>query len=141
MLRLKEKSISEAIQHHNSEIHARGETLLMEHQVQHVKVIECFLRAAVPLSKIQHFRKVFEETGYQLIDRHHMSDLIPVDLKQEKSRIQSKIFEQDVSVIFDGTSQLGEALAIVLHFVTCVIEQRLIRVELLSKRMKGEEIA
>ena len=112
----------------------------MEHQVQHVKVIECFLRAAVPLSKIQHFRKVFEETGYQLIDRHHMSDLIPVVLKQEKSRIQSKIFEQDVSVIFDGTSQLGEALAIVLHFVTCVIEQRLIRVELLFKSLKGEEI-
>ena len=143
MLRLKEKSISEAIQHHNSEVHARGETLLMEHQVHHVKVIECFLRAAVSLSKIQHFRKVFEETGFQLIDRHHMSDLIPVVLKQEKSRIQSKIFEQDVSVIilFDGTSRLGEALAIVLHFVTCVIEQRLIRVELLSKRMKGEEIA
>ena len=115
--------------------------MLMEHQVQHVKVIKCFLRAAVPLSKIQHFRKVFEETGYQRIDRHHMSDLIPVVLKQEKSRIQSKIFEQDVSVIFDGTSQLGEALVIVLHFVTCVIEQRLIRVELLSKRMKGEEIA
>ena len=113
----------------------------MEHQVQHVKVIECFLRAAVPLSKIQHFRIVFEETGYQLIDRHHMSDLIPVVLKQEKSRIQSKIFEQDASVIFYGTSQLDEALAIVLHFVTCVIEQRLIRVELLSKRMKGEEIA
>ena len=63
MLRLKEKSISEAIQHHNGEVHARGETLLMEHQVHHIKVIECFLRAAVPLSKIQHFRKVFEETG------------------------------------------------------------------------------
>ena len=84
---------------------------------------------------------MFEDTGYQLIDRHHMSDLILVVLKQEKSRIQSKIFEQDVSVMFDGTGQLGEALAIVLNFVTCVIEQRLIRVELLSKRMKGEEIA
>ena len=67
----------------------------MERQVQHVKVIACFLRAAVPLSKkIQHFRKVFEEIGYQLIDRHHMSDLIPVVLKQEKSRIQSKILNK-----------------------------------------------
>ena len=69
-----------------------------------------------------------------------MLDLIPVVLKQEKSRIQSKIFEQDVSVIFDVTSQLGEALAIVLHFVTCVLEQRLIRVELLFKSLKGKEI-
>ena len=66
----------------------------MEHQVQHVKVIACFLRAVVPLSKIQHFRKVFEEIGYQLIDRHHMLNLIPVVLKQEKSRIQSKILNK-----------------------------------------------
>ena len=113
----------------------------MKHQVHHVKVIECFLRATVPLSKIQHFRKVFEETGYQLIDRHHISDLIPVVLEQEKSRTQRKNFEQDVSVIFYDISQLGEALAIVLHFVTRVIEQRLIRVELLFKSLKGEEIA
>ena len=139
----REKSISEAIQQHNSEINARGETLPMENQVHHVKVVECFLRATVPLSKIQHFRKLFEETTYQLTDRHHMSDLNPIVLKQEKSRKQSKIFEQDVSIIFDGTSQLGEALAIVLHFVACEwsIEWHLIRVELLSASLKEEEIA
>ena len=70
-----------------------------------------------------------------------MSDLILVVLKQEKSRIQSEICEQDVLVIFDGTSRLGEALAIVLRFVTSewTIEQRLIRVELLSKEKKLHE--
>ena len=38
---------------------------------------------------------------------------------------------------------MGEALAIVLRFVTCEwsIEQRLIEVQLLSKSLKGEEIA
>ena len=115
----------------------------MEHQVHRVKVVECFLRAAVTLSKIQYFRQLLEETGYRLTDRHHMSDLIPVVLKQEKSRIQSEISEQDVSVIFDSTSRLGEALAIVLCFVTSewTIEQCLIRVELLSKSLKEEEIA
>ena len=48
-----------------------------------------------------------------------------------------------MSVIFDGTSRLGEALAIVLRFVTSEwsIEQRLIKVQLLSKSLKGEEIA
>ena len=66
----------------------------MEHQVQHVKVIECFLRAAVPLSKIQHFRKVFEETGYQLIDRHHMSDLIPVVLNKRKVEYKAKFLNK-----------------------------------------------
>ena len=111
----REKSISEAIQEHNSEVHPRGETLPMEHQVYRVKVVECFLRAAVPFSKLQHFRQLLEETGYRLTDRHHMGDLIPVVLKQEKSRIQSEVSEQNVSVIFDGTSRMGEALAIVLR--------------------------
>ncbi|XP_065892612.1 uncharacterized protein [Dysidea avara] len=139
----REKTIAEAIQQHNSEVHPRGETLPMEQQVHRVKVVESFLRAAVPLSKLQHFRKLLEETGYRLTDRHHMSDLIPVVLKQEKSRIQGEISEQDVSVIFDGTSRLGEALAMVVRFVTCEwnIEQRLIKVQLLSKSLKGEEIA
>ena len=48
-----------------------------------------------------------------------MGDLIPVVLKQEKSRKESEVSEQNVSVIFDGTSRMGEALAIVLCFVTC----------------------
>ena len=97
----REKSISEAIQQHNSEVHHRRETLPMEHQVHCVNVVECFLRATVPLSKMQHFRQLLEETRYRLNDKHHMLNLIPVVLKQEKSRIQS---EQDVLVIFNGTS-------------------------------------
>ena len=77
----REKSISEAIQEHNSEVHPRGETLPMKHHVYHVRVVECFLKAAVPFSKLQHFRKLLEETGYCLTDRHHMGGLIPVLLK------------------------------------------------------------
>ena len=48
-----------------------------------------------------------------------------------------------VSVIFDGTCRLGEALVIILRFVTrdWSIEQRLIRVQLLAKSLSGEEIA
>ena len=76
----------------------------MEHQVYRVKVVEYFLRTAVPFSKLQHFIKLLEETGYRLTDRHCTGDLIPVVLKQEKSRIQSEVSEQNVSLIFDGTS-------------------------------------
>lgn len=46
-------------------------------------------------------------------------------------------------VIFDGTTRLGEAFAIVLCFVDeeLCIQQRLVRMQLLSKSMSGEEIA
>ena len=139
----KERSIAEAIQQHNNEVHPRGETLSIDQQVYCVKIVECFLTAAVPLNKLQHFRTLLEETGHRLTDRHHMSDLIPLVLKQEKSKLLGEVSGQDVSVIFDGTSRLGEALAIVLRFVTAefTVEQRLVKVQLLSKSLKGEEIA
>ena len=46
-------------------------------------------------------------------------------------------------MIFDGTSHLGEALAIILRFVSpdWRIEQRLVQVQMLSKSLTGEEIA
>ena len=48
-----------------------------------------------------------------------------------------------MSVIFDGTTRLGEALAIVIRFVTdeWSLEQRLVKLQLLTKSMSGEEIA
>ena len=77
--------IAEAIQQHNNEVHPKGETRPIEQQVYHVKIVQCFLRAAVPINKIPHFRSLFEQSGYRLTDRHHMSDLIPLVFKEEKT--------------------------------------------------------
>ena len=46
-------------------------------------------------------------------------------------------------MIFDATTRLGEAMAVVLHFVDgqWQLQQRLVRLMLLSKSMTGEEIA
>ena len=128
----KEKSIVDALQKHNSEQHLQGETLSIDQQVYHVKVVSCFLRAAVPLNKMQYFRNLLEENAYRLTDRHYMSDLTPFILQQEQHCIQNEIAGENVSVIFDGTSRLGEALTIVLRFV---------RIQLLSQSLKGEEVA
>ena len=83
-----------------------------------MKVVSCFLRAAVPLNKMQFFRNLLEENAYRLTDRHYMSDLIPFILQQEHRKIQNEISGRDVSVIFDGTTHLGEALAIVFLFIS-----------------------
>ena len=61
---------------------------------------------------------------------------------EEKKRIRSEIGCQDVSFIFDGTTRLGEAMAIVLRFFSgWKIQQRLVRMSLLAKSMTGEEVA
>lgn len=93
-----------------------------------------------PLTKLNAFRNLLEENMLRLTDQSHMSDLVPlVVVTQEKSEISGK----PVSVIFDGTTRLGEAMAIVVRFTNSsfVIQQCLIHLQLLVKSMSGEEIA
>ena len=68
-------------------------------------------------NKIDHFRELLEETGYQLSDRHYMPNLIPFVRREEETRIKQEISRKHV-VVFDSTTHLGEALAIVLRFVS-----------------------
>ena len=52
-------------------------------QVFRIKVVSTFLRAGVPLNKLEVFGEIFEETGYRLTDRRNLHDLIPFIHKQE----------------------------------------------------------
>lgn len=76
-----------------------------------------------------------------LIDE--MSDYVPFIIKDEENLICREIEGKQLSVIFDGTSRIGEALAIVLRFVNddFSIQQRLVRMQMLAKSLSGEEIA
>ena len=74
-----------------------------------------------------------------------MFDLIPFILKEEEATIKNEISGKDLGVIFDGTTRFGEAIVIVivLRYVSdsWMLEQRLIRVQLLLKSVTGEELA
>ena len=61
---------------------------------------------------------------------------------EEHKRIKAELEGKNVSVIFDGTSQLGDALALILHFVSMDDKwkiERLVCLQLLMKSMTGEE--
>lgn len=72
-----------------------------------------------------------------------MSDHIPVIrlheislIKDEISLIKGEMAERNIGILFDGTTRLGEALAIVVRFVDdWEVKQRLIRLQLLTKTM------
>jgi len=72
-----------------------------------------------------------------------MSDLIPLLLSQEQADITGELSGRPISVVFDGTTRLGEAMAVVIRYIdpSFNIQQRLIRLQLLAKSMAGEEIA
>ena len=50
-----------------------------------------------------------------MVDKRYLLDLIPFILKEEQPRIKQEITDKPVSVIFDGTSHLGEVMVVVLH--------------------------
>lgn len=61
---------------------------------------------------------------------------------EETKEIKVEIEGRNVSIILDGTTWLGEPLAIVVRsLVGWKIEQHLIRLQLFVKSMTGEEIA
>ena len=64
-----------------------------------------------------------------LSDRRHMSNLVPLIISQEQADVKQEISGRPVSVIFDGTTRLGEAMAVIVRFVDdkLAIQQRLIR--------------
>ena len=97
--------------------HPVGETLPIDQRVYRVKVLKCFLRAAVPLTKLDYFRELLEESAYRLSDRRHMSDLVTLVVSQEQADIKSEVSGRQVSVVFDGTTRLGEAMAIVGRYI------------------------
>ena len=69
--------------------------------------------------------------------------MIPFIHNQEFDNIHKEINGKDVSVIFDGTTRLGKALAIVVCYVDpeWKILQRLVHPQLLVKSVTGEELA
>ena len=135
----REQDIATAFARYSQHEHVSGETLSREVQVYRIQVVTTFLKADIPLNKIDVFRDLLEKNGQRLAGRRSLSDLIH---QEEIALIKEELRGKKVSVIFDGTTRLGEAMAIILRFVDdWQIQQRLVRLRHLSKSLKGEEIA
>ena len=102
----RERDIAQALKKFDDENHPTGETLPEAQRVFRVKVIKSFLKAGVPLNKLEQFREVLEQGSYKLADKRGMYDIIPFVLVEEQSRIKAEICGRNISVIFDGTTRL-----------------------------------
>lgn len=102
-----------------------------------------FMEAGIPLAKLDchGLKDLIQDNGYWLSNTRHMFDLVPFIL-QERSRLREEVQGKSVSAIFNGTTQLGEVLAVVLHFINdWKINQHLVCLKFLMKSMSGEELA
>ena len=96
-------------------VHPQGETLAENERVYRIEVVETFLKAGLPLSKIAFFRPLLEQTATRLPERTVLSRVIPTVLTMEKDGLRKKLDGRDIAAIFDGTTRLGEALVIVFR--------------------------
>ena len=112
-----------------------------DHQVYRIKVVTAFLKSGVPISKVESVKDLLEENAFCLTDRCNLHDYVPFILKEEENCVCSEIDGQQISVIFDGTSSFGEALAIV-RFIDgdWRVQQRIVGVQMLSTSLSGEEV-
>ena len=138
-----EANIVQALNSYDKELHPVGEQLPLSTRVHRIKVVRAMLKAGVPLGKIDLFRHLLEENAYSLTSSTHLRQLIPFILQEELTRIRKEIFQQPLSIIFDGTTHICEAFVIVLRYLTphWELKQCVGRLKLLAKSMTGDDVA
>ena len=138
-----ELSIVEALKRYDKSAHPVGESLPDLTRVYRVKVVSEFLKAGIPLSKIDNLRGLLEAGGFSLSHSTHLRQLIPFILDQELDNLRHLISGKPISIIFDGTTHVAEAFVVLIRFVDTewVVCQKVSQLLLLSKSLSGEEVA
>ena len=135
----KDVTITKALKADNASCRLQTSTLPLEVRAFRVQVVEDFLKVGVPLYKIDKPRDLLERGGNRLTDSSHSRQHIPLILKQETERLKEEIANRDLGLIFDGSTRLGEAIVIIVHFVSdnWSLVQRLIRLDICAKSVNA----
>ena len=97
-----------------------------------------------PLPLFGTLRPLLEQGPQRLTHSSHKGSYVPFVLEGELDTIKEELKEHPhVSAVFDSGTYLGEALVIILRFVTIDFEvcQRLVRVRTLAKSLNGQQLA
>lgn len=134
-------SFTESLKARDMECRLVGETLPLDHRSFRAEVVQAFLHEGIPLAKIQGLRQLLEKNNFSLCSTSHMAEYIPMILAEEKSRIKKLIRGVPLSIIFDGTTRLGEAIAIVVRVIDgWTIRQVLVRLHTVAKPVNGQDL-
>ena len=95
-------------------------------------------------------RSLLEKNGQRLTASAHLGQYISVVFKQKIERIKNELtlpgqtcMTRDVSMIFDGSTRQGEAIAVIVRFLddNWSIIQRLVRIDICSKSVNADHLA
>ena len=145
--KLKDQTIIEAFRREGS---SKDRTLPVEECAFRLEVVSEFLKADIPIGKIDMLRSLLDKNSYLLTGNSHLGQYVSMALKQEIERIkqESEMLGQvgmirDLSVIFNGNTRQGETIAIIVRFVdnNWNIIQRFVRIDVCSKSGNANELA
>ena len=138
----RQQGLTESMQKCAKDVRPVGETLPLAQRLHRMSVVEHFLRAGIPLTKIDELRPLLEEK-FRLTSSAHMSEYIPAILDEERKLLASELRDQPISLIFDGTTRWGEAIAIVARFVSddWKIQRRLVQLTTVAKAVTAPQPA
>ena len=136
---MKDQSIAKLLKANDSKTNPKGETLRQEMRVYRFDLVENCLAAGVPLAKVDSLRPFLEKYGHRIRSHSHLSEMIPAVLAKEKETLKSELS----GAKFDGSTRLGEALAIIVRYIdgNWNLEQRLVSFQTLAKSLKNDELA
>ena len=120
--KLKDQTIIEAFRREGS---SKDSTLPLEECAYGLEVVGEFLKAGIPIGKIDMLRSLLEKNSYRLTGSSHLRQYVSMALKQEIERIKQELempgqlsMTRDLSVIFDGSTRQEEAIAIIVRLRT-----------------------
>lgn len=94
-------------------VHSRRVTYSEDQCIYHVKVVKMFLHT---MNKLVHFRPLLEENTLLLSHRKQMDNIVSLIFQQEQDLVKQQIWGKCISVVFDDTSKVYEAMTIVVHY-------------------------
>lgn len=109
-----------------------------------LEVLESFLKATIPILKIDALRDLLEYGRFRLTDSSHLRNLVPEVLRRHVEGTKTALSKVDqVSLIFDGTSHDGEVMAVLIRYwiqEKKKFGQRLIKVRLSDLALNRDEL-
>ena len=113
--------------------------------LRRIEVVRSMMLSGLPLAKVDVLRPLLENGGaLRLTYFSHMAQYIPFILEEGEKYLKAELPKaQFLSVVFDGSTHLGEALAILVRYIDAdwKLQQQLVRLHVLSKSLNGQQLA
>lgn len=105
------------LQQHFQATKAKGMNLSDSEALYRLNTLRMLMISGIPISKLDGpLRRALEHNNYSLTDSSHMRELIPVVQAEEMQLLSKELAGQHIAVIFDGTTDYAEVLAVVARY-------------------------